>query len=1341
MKLILNCILFLFCLSFWAQNERPNYIVDFITVKNGLSHNYVTSIVSDQLNMKWIGTENGITKYNGYDFDYIKPGNQFPGLKNENIEVLFTDVDSNIWIGTKSGGLSYFNIKENNIKSFNHILDTEGLGDIRITALHQDEEGHIWIGTWRKGVFVLDFKNEKLIRHYNYISTIYSIKKDHLGQMWFASNKTVYIYNTFQNGLKRLEFDSTISDILPDKNRNTVWISVSNPTSDVLYAYHQVSDTVSEIPTNIFSNFTKRLLLDNQNRIWIGTWGNGVYRSNKDITNFNKIEIINEFSEKIEGNYSTILSIHEDKNNVIWLTTASGGVVKLLEGNGFKNLAQSIGNKEIKEKLNCTSIFKNEDYLFVGTLFSGVYYGKDENNLKHIEAIGNVKINSMYAYKNKLFIGTAEGFSIFDLVKGEFIFTNNAIKKITAFLVQDENLFIGTQQLGVAKTKLSEIDKKRRYEFFTENEVDSKNINGLRSNRITGLEEDQNGNIWASSYNGLHLFSNAENTFVHHSEILENNSVTINIINSLELKGSLLWLSTPNGLIKLNYKNEKLQFQKLIGKKDGLNSDFICSATFDDNLNLWISTHTEIVKYNKADQSITSYGEANGIKTSLFNNNVHFNNDNELIFFGGIDNVTFFDPQSIKNLNVIPEVVFTSLRVKNKKVEFTPEQEIIDQSFNYAKKINLTYKDDFFSIRFVANDFLGKLNMKYKYLLEGYQENWVELQGMNEINFASLAPGKYTLKVQASRDNQNWSPSNVLEIELAGSPWKSNIALFLYFLFTISIISYFLWLNNYRLNLKNKLEIAKLDEKKKVELTEAKLNFFTNISHEFRTPLTLIISPLKELLESDSFSPKVYKSLSYIDKNTTRLLNLINQLLDFRKAEYGLLKLKASHGNFVRFSNEVYLYFKEAAKEKNIRYSYQSKHNEILFPFDRNKLEIVLCNLLSNAIKYTNSGGEITMELDYDSENCIIRISDSGIGMKSKDADKIFDRFFQIESANTASMIGSGIGLSFTKKIIELHHGSISVKSKPNKGTTFTVKLAMDPKQYQGEIDESFLKTDNIRGYNTESLSQKVRSLDVKNDNKQQVLIIDDNAEILNYLSDMLSEEYNVIQAENGVQGCEKALEEIPDLIISDVMMPEKDGITLCKELKTNINTSHIPVILLTARTSTVYEIGGLKNGADDYITKPFDAKVIKARISSLLENREKLRTHFQNKIRFEPTAAEIEQDADAENSFIHKAIVLVENNMDNESFGIDNMVEELNMSRSSLFRKIKSLTGLSLSAFIRSVRLKKAALLILTEEDISLKEVAFQVGFNTYKYFKISFQKQFNCLPSHYKEINQKQK
>ncbi|GAA4809831.1 two-component regulator propeller domain-containing protein [Litoribaculum gwangyangense] len=1312
-----------------SQENDINYVVDFITTKQGLSHNYASSIVSDDLNMKWIGTENGITKFNGFDYEYIKPSDEYEELLNENIEVLFLDEDSNLWIGTKSGGLSYLDIKNNQVKNLNYLIDLANEGDLRITALSQDSNGNIWIGTWSHGVYILDFKNEKLLNQINFNQSVYSIEIDFKDNIWISTGIRLLQFNASYEIINTFVLKNQITDLLADVSRNKVWIAVSGKNTK-LYNFNFYTESIEEIETGVVSNFSRKLSLDKYNRLWIGTWGRGIYRSNENLSKFSEIELIPRNSDKISGNYNTILNIHQDKNNVTWLATANGGLVKLLEGNGFNNADKLITNTDLKGFLNCTSIYKSEEKIFIGT-FNGLYFGEDFDSLSLIEEVGRIKINELYENDNKLYIGTQDGFHIFNLLSNKIIFSSKTkLNKITSFLIDENILYIGTQQLGLAIVDLNKITDNASYTIYSENLTDDYKI---ESNRITAIKKDPNNNIWISTYNGLHLYDKSHHKFIHQSNFLEGKLPSV-IINSTLIKGNNIWLATPNGLIKLNNKDKKLVIDDIITRKNGLNSDFICSLTFDENSNLWLSTHTEIVKYNDTDKTIISYGDINGVRSTSFNNKSFFNYKNELIYFGGIDNITFFNPKNIKNFNVIPEIIFTSLRVNNELVEYKSGNQILDKNFNYADKIKLSHRDNFFSTRFIANDFLGQLNIKYRYSLEGYHDQWIDLQNRNEINFAGLSPGNYKLKVEASRDNQNWSQPKSIDIVLLGSPWTSSFAIILYALLVLGAVFYLIQSNSDKLKLKNNLEIARIDKEKEIELTEAKLNFFTNISHEFRTPLTLIISPLKELLESENLPTKVSKNLSYIDRNTSRLLNLINQLLDFRKADHGLLKLSVSQGNFVRFSREVYLYFKEAAKAKHVKYKFKPKQEEILFPFDRNKMEIVLCNILSNAIKYTNQGDEIIMKIDVDSEFCIISIKDTGIGMNAEDMEKIFDRFFQIKSANTARMIGSGIGLSFSKKIIELHHGSISVNSKLNEGTEFVIKLSMNANLYEGFIDENFLTSDNIKGYKTTDTIENIENLSIEA-KEHSVLIIDDNPEILTYLKDILSDTYAVIQANDGDSGFQRASSEIPDLIISDVMMPGKDGITLCKELKSQITTSHIPIILLTARTSTVFEIEGLKTGADDYVTKPFNAKVIKARIESLLENREKLRAHLLNKVRFEPTATKIENEDDTENAFIHKAILLVENNLHNTDFGIENMVDELFMSQSTLYRKIKSLTGLSLTAFIRSIRLKKSAQLILSS-DLNLNQIAYEVGFNDYKYFKTSFKKQFNCLPSKYKEL-----
>jgi signal transduction histidine kinase/ligand-binding sensor domain-containing protein/DNA-binding response OmpR family regulator len=1331
MKKTFILLYFILPATLLAQDPNLSYILNFISTKQGLSHNYVSSIVSDGLNMKWIGTENGITKFNGFDFEYLKPSDEYRELLNENIEVLFIDQHFNLWIGTKSGGLSYLDIQNNIVKNYNYLIDLADEGDLRVTALAQDHRGNIWAGTWRDGVFVIDVKNDTLLKHYPSNQAVYSITRDFHNQMWFCSGNRLNTYNPETDQLDFYRIQNQLTDLLPDVKRNRLWIAPAGKNTQ-LYYYDYQTQAINSIETRINSNFSRKLSLDQYNRVWIGTWGKGVYRSDESLSKFDKIELNNQDSKRISRNYDIILDIHHDQNNVTWLATANGGLIKLLEGNGFRNADQWINDQTLTQSLNCNAIYKDPKNLYVGT-FNGVYRGRDFSNLTLLNGIAPVKVNVFYENQGNLYIGTAEGFHIIDPKTGKILFhSDDRIKKVTSFTIHDQTLYIGTQQMGLAIVKLQDLNNPEAYVWYSEGLQDR---HKLESNRITEIKKDNQDRIWVSTYNGLHLFNQKDQTFAHQSSLLEESLPSV-IVNSMLLKDGSIWLATPNGLIKLAFQNHRLYIDDLITQKDGLNSDFICAVTADQQGNLWLSTHTEIVKFKESDKSIISYGEMNGVKTTSFNNKSFFNDQQETIFFGGIDNITFFEPGTLKDFGAVPEVIFTHLRVNNELIRFKPGHTVLDKTFPYADKIQLTHKQGFFSTQFVANDFLGNLNIKYRYRLEGYQEQWIDLQNRNEINFTGLAPGNYTLQVQASRNNQDWSQIKAIDIKLLSSPWVSPLAIFLYIALISAIFLYLVRTNNDRLKLKNSLEIARIDKEKEVELTEAKLKFFTNISHEFRTPLTLIIAPLKEILDDHSLPRKVYNNLRYIDRNAHRLLELTNQLLDFRKADHQLLRLDVSQENFVLFCREVYLYFKEAARAKHINYEFLASQDEITFSFDRNKMEIVLCNLLSNALKYTPAGGNISMEVATDDEYCRVTVQDNGKGMESADAERVFDRFFQIKSSNTTRLVGSGIGLAFSKEIIELHHGSITLNSAPDAGTTFTVKLSLDSNLYTSGLHQPITISEGIEDHHWEQLIEIADQPQVE-PREHSILIVDDNPEILSYLSEMLTENYTILQAQDGIEGFQKASREIPDLIICDVMMPGKDGITVCKELKAQITTSHIPIILLTARTATVYEIEGLQTGADDYITKPFDASVIKVRIKNLLENREKLRNHFLNKVRFEPSTQALAEEVNLEDAFIQKAISLVEENLDNPSFGIETMVEELHMSQSTLYRKLKSLTGLSLTAFIRSIRLKRSAQLILST-DLNLNEIAYQVGFNDYKYFKNSFKKQFDCVPSRYKQKQQ---
>tara|TARA_R110002012_G_scaffold283304_1_gene473507 strand:- start:24730 stop:28725 length:3996 start_codon:yes stop_codon:yes gene_type:complete len=1321
------------CLSYTClgQLNPKEYILEYLTTKEGLSNNYVTAVISDSLNVKWIGTENGIVKYNGYDFSSIKPSAKYAELKNENIETLFRDSKNNVWIGTKSGGLAVLNLQKNEIRSFNHLMDVNKRDDIRVIAISEDMDGNIWIGTWDEGLFVINPTEEKLVNHFTATTAVYAIIKDTFGNMWFSNNQRLSKYDPLEKRILEFNAGGYITDLVHDKKRDVIWISTSKKKDTKLFFFDNKTQKIDFIDTGVQSEFSKILSLDKYNRLWIGTWGNGLFVSNDALTEFHKIDLADQDSNKKSINYQTILDIHRDKNNITWISTAHGGVVKMVESKGFQSFNRNVADAELKPILNVHSIYENTQNIWIGTLNKGLYKGSSLADLKKIKGIGNFKVNTIYEKKNFLFIGTSEGFYIYDLVTDKLIFSTLSNNKVTSiYLDNHDNLFIGTQQSGLVLIEKMDFKNPKAYTNYRDN-LEGKNQ--IQSNRITAITEDDKKNLWVATYNGLHLFDRSRKIFIHQTDFLKNSIPSV-IINSMLTTDRNIWLATPSGLSKGIYENDSLVILKNYSKLDGLNNDFISAMTMDDNQNLWFCNLTEIIKLD-AKGDFVNYGEIDGVNTTSFNLRSVFNFQSKKLYFGSVDNIIFFNPSQIEKTISSPNIIFTNLKINNKVInskDVLNDRIVIEKDFSYVNKITLTHKEKLFSVGFALNDYLGKLNTKYRYKLQGFQTTWVNLNRTNELTFTGLNPGNYKLVVQASRDNVNWSEPNTISIKILPSPWWSPWSITAYLVLIIGAFVLIVLFFNRQTRLKNNLEIIRIEKEKQQDLNDAKLTFFTNISHEFRTPLTLILSPLTELVQREDFSAKISYQLNSIERNTKRLLNLINQLLDFRKADHGLLKLSVAEGNFVRFASEVFLYFKEAAKAKNISYKFKSNFEEINFLFDRNKMEIVLCNLISNAIKYCDSGDAIVLEISQEENGCHISLKDTGLGMNSENLDKIFDRFYQIQSAETARVVGSGLGLSFSKKIVELHNGEIKVKSKLNKGTTFSILLSMDVNLYQNNLDTSFLKTDDISAYTT----NKINLLPVGSHptaHEHSILIIEDNFEIREYLKSLLFDFYDVIEARNGQEGYEVATREMPDLIISDVMMPEKDGITLCKELKNQITTSHIPIILLTARTSTVFEISGLQTGADDYVTKPFNPNVIKARIVSLLENRKKLREHLLNKVRFEPTTSEIDFE-DPENAFIQKAILLVEKNLQNQEFGIEIMVNELFMSQSTLYRKIKSLTGLSLTGFIRSIRLKKGAQIILSS-DMKLSHVAYEVGFNDYKHFKKSFKAQFNCLPSEYKQ------
>ncbi len=863
----------------------------------------------------------------------------------------------------------------------------------------------------------------------------------------------------------------------------------------------------------------------------------------------------------------------------------------------------------------------------------------------------------------------------------------------------------------------------------------------LRSDRISYLLKDSKNRIWIGTYNGLHVLNNQDTT-VHLAENYFNieGEFTGNIVTCLEedIKGNI-WVGTPNGLNRLTEVSDNSFKINFFTEKDGLASNFIKGIARGLKGNIWVSTNVGISKLNLNEpvSRIVNFDETDGVKGKNFTEASVFRNQQGEIIFGGSQGLTYFNPDDIHENLASHKPILTGLRVLNQTIEagfLSGTKEILSKSITHTDRIELTHKQNNFEIEFSALDYKSMGKNHYKYLLENHDKNWNLIGSRHFVNFNNLHPGEYKLKVKSANAHNVWNEEPAELIILIHPPyWQTWYALIFYILVVVGVVTIIRWNAVKQVRLANNLAMEKLQHEQDQKLSELKFQFFTNISHEFRTPLTLILAPLKEILNKENrnqFSDEMTAKIQIIQKNAVGLMKLVNQLLDFRKAETGNMKLMARNNNIEEFVNEVCYSFHELAKINEIRFRFRSTLKTKNVWFDPEKLEIILNNLISNAFKIVKQEGKIEVALYEEEDEILLSISDNGQGISPTEIHNIFDRFYRIErSGNFGS---SGIGLALVKRLVELHHGTISVTSEPHVNTEFVVSLPKGFKHLsEAEMasgEESFpgfVQKDQIFARIFTAKSKSIPKSD------ECILVVEDNSELNQYLVNLLESKYCVETAFDGSEGYRKAIEIKPDIILSDVMMPEMDGFEFCQRIKSNEETATIPFVLLTAKSSEQYKLLGVRTGADEYISKPFDPDYLLEKIRSLLLAKKKYKKQYSKSVHLEPSNIEI---TSSEEVFIEKTILIIEKNLQNDNFSSDVLASELNMSNSSMYRKLKGLTGSSTAEFIRSIRIKRAAQL-LADKDKTITEIAYEVGFNDVKHFRTVFQKQFSCSPSEYRE------
>lgn len=1352
----------LFILLSLCQNAQAQKASSFISITDGLVNNEVTSIINDKNGFVWFGTRGGLQRFDGYEMKLLNSAfAKGSNLLSQSIEVLHNGRENNIWIGTKSGGLSEYKLKAGTITNYanNHQNSLGFNADYILSILDTDTE-KLMIGTW-KGFQYLNKKTAQFSIVSNVWKT-FDIQSDGKSGYWLATNSGLRHLNaslqndtTFNFGIP----DINITSIVWDNQLNCLWLGTWNYGIFQLdlsnFKFKNFQSNKMNL-AGLSSNNTYRLFLDSKNNLWIGTWGGGLNKYNRESQAFEKINL------SIPGLYTNdnqiVLTIHEDASGILWVGTDGTGVFKFnLKQKQFFNLGYEL-QKSSLESTHILSVFVDPfQKLWMGTKGGGIQYSADWNTFKKV-SINETPVRNapkaLYESRaflqdgNFLWVATSNGLVRLindgNQVGNPSVFVPdskdpNSIggKKINV-LVKDASgrIWIGTQENG-----LSYIEGYKNGKPIFRNYLPAYGVKGaLQNERVSTLLVDSKNRLWVGTYKGLHLLIPEQKQFRLFLQRNLTNSISNSTILCLaEDKQGNIWAGTQSGLNKIVPINQNRLLVTSFTTKQGLPSDYVHAIIPDSRGNIWASTNKGIIQFGQDKKSVAVFDKRDGIQSIVFSENASHADKKGRLFFGGLEGLTYFFPDSIRISKYKPPVYFTSLSINNIPYEFstnTKDSSILSRPFSETESITLNYKKNIFSIEFSALDYKAPDKNEYKYMLEGFHSNWVNAGNNRLISFTNLSPGTYQLKVKATNSDKYWNPdTHQLTIKILPPPWKSWWAYIIY----IGVFVFLLWITRYlglkQAALKNQLLLSRFERQQENKLADFKERLFTNISHEFRTPLTLILGPVDDLIQRTKLEPAVEKSLRLVQKQSKRMLRMVNQLLDYQKAEAGSLKLSLQPGEIVSFCHDIYLLFLDEATRRNIQYRFVAADKYISFNFDHHKLEIIVFNILSNAFKFTPSGGEIKVEVKKLGGNqCSIKISDTGKGIPPEDLTKIFERFYRGREEDATTISGTGIGLSFVKELTELHGGTILAESDGSSGSVFTVilpsvqvsgamlNLSADTILHDYAMDDTNLNYD----FMNEDMDQLEQEQD-----QPIILVVEDESDMLQYIYEILSPSFKVVTAVNGREGIEKALEYIPDLIVSDVMMPEADGMELCKTLKSNKDSSHIPIILLTALSDMEHHVQGIREGADVYLPKPFNSQLLLVHVHNLINSRNTLKELYAKKIFLGSSIFEIKT---FEEEFLSKLMKLVEENISNNNFNNDDLANLMFMSRSTFYRKLKAVTGMSGNEFIRTARLNYASKL-LESGNYSVAEAAFEAGFNDIKYFRKRFHDQFGVNPSDYKK------
>ncbi|PWK22349.1 signal transduction histidine kinase [Arcicella aurantiaca] len=1315
-------------LWFGTRNGLNRYDgVKFTTFENilsdstSISHNYITTLFEDTKGNLWVGTmEGGLNLFDKENetFKRFKSTPQGGHISHNNITCIYEDYRHKLWIGTENG-LNYYVPEKQDFVYFKYInKNAKSLSNNNISAIFEDEQFNLWLGTKGGGLKRFDQKNQKLISYLNDGHNPKSISNNVINTVFKDSKKQIWVGT--QNGLNRL-------------------VQIPNG----IYFEHYQHEKLD--PNSLGNNVIVCLSEDLLGRIWIGTQLNGLYIYDQTKQIFSNLypDPLQPYS--ISSN--SVWSVYRDKTGAMWLGVRNRGLNKWdFHQKQFKHYNVSIaGNQKLTN--NDVTCFEEDQLgnLWIGTDGGGLrYFDKKTNQYTHYfynpkdkNSLGSNAVISLHTDKQqRLWVGTwGGGLNLFNAQTRTFkhyLHTDskgvNMKGKNVYAMYEDSfgNFWVGTYYDGL---NLYDPTTDSFKQFLNEPNTP----NSLGSNLISVIFEDSRKNLWIGTNGGGLDKLNRKNgnfSFTHHKfEGNKSGQIGSNLINTItEDSKHNLWVGTSKGFYQFDYnKNIFTEYSK----ENGLPDNVINGVLEDSKGFLWISTNQGISKFNPSTQKFINYSVADGLQSPEFLKGAFFKSKSGAFFFGGINGYNSFYPEKIRDNKKQYPLYLTELKINNLLVKPNQPNSPLEKHISETQTITLSHDNNDFSIGFASLNYSAP-NALFTYTLEGYDKTWKTTSMDRSASYAKVPSGSYIFRVK--RVDTNDKTEVKLRIHVLPPWWKTWWAYLFYSLIAIALLWWYRQLIIKQLRLESDLKLEHLELTKMQEMERLKSSFFAKISHEFRTPLTMILSPLKDMYQ-EQFEGNYKNQYQLMIRSSERLLRLINQLLDLSKLDSGKMTLVSTKFNLIDFLKTIFLSFDSFAHKKGISYELNCSEDAIFVLADADKLEKIVTNLLSNAFKFTEVGSiELSIQTLEEASTRFVEIlvSDTGIGIPADSLNYIFDHFYQVVHKHHTSE-GSGIGLALTKELVELHQGTIDVTSQIGKGTTFRILLPIC-----ASIQQTPAKLAQQNGTITdfEPISMvdgsALTSTDTQNDELQPlILLVEDNDDVRNYLHVRLCKKYNVIEATNGEEGLQLCLERIPDLIISDILMPKMNGIDMCRALKNDVQTSHIPLILLTAQTDSANKIEGLETGADDYVSKPFDSNELEIRVKNLINSRKLLAERFaqSRKLILEPSEITI---TPLDELFMKKVLVCIEANISDSDFRVEDLGKELGMSRMPLYKKIKALTGQTAVEFVRNMRLKRAAQL-LKQQQLNVSEITYEVGFTDLQYFRTCFKKEFGVSPSEY--------